>query len=361
MAVHGLNVVGAEHLETAGGKGANLWELIRLGFPVPPGFVVGADEYARFIDTFNLPSNDDIPEDTETFLENLRGQLLDTAFPEDLLQSLDTHLADFHGTHPSAVFAVRSSATAEDLADASFAGQHDTYYYVEHDQVSLMIRKCWASLWSESAFSYRQTQGIEHRTVHMAVVVQVMVLSETSGVTFTADPVSGSDSVIITESSWGMGAAIVDGRVTPDQYLVDKNTMRLTSLKISDKKFMVPPVLEDKASSRLVEVPANKRQLESLTDEQVEHIAALALKAEEYFGKPQDLEWAIENDRIFLLQSRPITIMDEADEEVPDGRWILFKPLIENFTGPLMPLTEDILGESRAIHEDHIRPGLYEL
>ncbi|MBL6691355.1 MAG: hypothetical protein ISP91_13275 [Pseudomonadales bacterium] len=346
MAVQGLDEVGAEHLESAGGKGANLGELIRQGFPVPPGFVVGADEYARFIDTLNLPSNDDIPEDTEAFLESLRGQLLDTALSEDLLSSIDKYLTTIHESHPDAVFAVRSSATAEDLADASFAGQHDTYYYVEPLQIALMLRKCRASLWSESAFSYRQTQGIEHRTVNMAVVVQVMVRSDVSGVTFTADPVSGSDSVIITESSWGMGAAIVDGRVTPDQFLVDKNTMRLTSLKISDKKFMVPPVLEDPSSSRLQEVPATRRSLESLTDEQVEHIAALALKAEEYFGKPQDLEWAIENDEIYLLQSRPITILGEADEDVPEGRWILFKPVIENFTDPLMPLTADILSKA---------------
>ncbi len=346
MAVLGLDVVGADSLESAGGKGANLGELIRQGFPVPPGFVIGADEYARFIEVLDLPANDDIPEDTESFLNDLRGQLLDTAFSEDLLSAIDQQLARVAESHPGAVFAVRSSATAEDLADASFAGQHDTYYYVEPDQVSLMIRKCWASLWSESAFSYRHTQGIEHRTVNMAVVVQVMVRSEVSGVTFTADPVSGSDSVIITESSWGMGAAIVDGRVTPDQFLVDKGSMRLTSLKISDKKFMVPPVLEDKSSSRLQEVPATQRRLESLTDDQVEEIAALAMKAEEYFGKPQDLEWAIENEQIYLLQSRPITIMGEADEDIPEGRWILFKPVIENFTDPLMPLTEDILAKA---------------
>lgn len=344
MAVLGLNEVGAEFLESAGGKGANLGELIRQGFPVPPGFVVGADEYAGFIDNIDLPANDDIPEDTESFLAGVREQLLDTELSAGLLESIDKHLTDIQSLHPEAVFAVRSSATAEDLADASFAGQHDTYYYVEPDQIALMVKKCWASLWSESAFSYRQTQGIEHRTVHMAVVVQVMVRSESSGVTFTADPVSGSESVIITESSWGMGAAIVDGRVTPDQFLVDKTTMRLTSLKISDKKFMVPPALEEGQSSRLQEVPATKRRLESLNDDQVETIAALALKAEEYFGKPQDLEWAIENNEVYLLQSRAITIMGEPDEDVPEGQWILFKPVIENFTDPFLPLSEDIMG-----------------
>ena len=241
------------------------------------------------------------------------------------------------------MYAVRSSATAEDLADASFAGQHDTYYYVAAESIGLMVKKCWASLWSNAAFSYRHTQGIEHRTVYMAVVVQEMVRSDVSGVTFTADPVSGNNSIIITESSWGMGAAIVDGRVSPDQYLVDKASNKLTSIKISDKKFMVPARLEPDQGARLVEVPANLRRMKSLTDEQVAEIAVLATRAEAHFGSPQDLEWAIQDGQLFLLQSRPITIMGSAEEDEPAGRYILFKPIAENFTDPLMPLTEDIL------------------
>ncbi len=344
MSLIGLDQISQEHLNTAGGKGANLGELIKQGFPVPPGFVVGAQEYAVFLDGLDIPANDDIPADTEAFLADIRTKILATPLNESLLDEIERHHEILAATRPSdLVYAVRSSATAEDLADASFAGQHDTYYYVTADSIGLMVKKCWASLWSNAAFSYRHTQGIEHRTVYMAVVVQEMVRSDVSGVTFTADPVSGNNSVIITESSWGMGAAIVDGRVSPDQYLVDKKSNRLTSIKISDKKFMVPARVEPERGARLVEVPANLRRMKSLTDEQVAEIAALATRAEAHFGSPQDLEWAIQDGQLFLLQSRPITIMGSAEEDEPVGRYILFKPIAENFTDPLMPLTEDIM------------------
>ena len=344
MSLIGLDQVSQEHLKTAGGKGANLGELIQQGFPVPPGFVVCAQEYAVFLDGFDIPANDDIPADTEAFLADIRTKILVAPLNESLRDEIKRHHEALTATRSSdLVYAVRSSATAEDLADASFAGQHDTYYYVTADSIGMMVKKCWASLWSDAAFSYRHTQGIEHRTVYMAVVVQEMVRSDVSGVTFTADPVSANNSVIITESSWGMGAAIVDGRVSPDQYLVDKKTNKLTSIKISDKKFMVPARLDPELETRLVEVPANLRRMQSLTEEQAAEIAMLANRAEAHFGSPQDLEWAIQDGQLFLLQSRPITIMGSAEEDNPAGRYILFKPIAENFTDPLMPLTEDIL------------------
>ena len=344
MSLIGLDQVSQEHLYAAGGKGVNLGELIKQGFPVPPGFIVAAQEYAVFLDGLDIPANDDIPADTEAFLADIRTKILATPLNQSLLDEIKRHHEILAVTRPSdLVYAVRSSATAEDLADASFAGQHDTYYYVAADRIGSMVKKCWASLWSNAAFSYRHTQGIEHRTVYMAVVVQEMVRSDVSGVTFTADPVSGNNSIIITESSWGMGAVIVDGRVSPDQYLVDKASNKLTSIKISDKKFMVPARLEPDQGARLVEVPANLRRMKSLTDEQVREIAVLATRAEAHFGSPQDLEWAIQDGQLFLLQSRPITIMGSAEEDEPAGRYILFKPIAENFTDPLMPLTEDIL------------------
>jgi len=344
MSLIGLNQIRQENLNTAGGKGANLGELIKQGFPVPPGFVVTAEEYAVLLGELDIPANDDIAADTDAFLTDIRTKILATPLNKSLVDEIKSHHEQLAIIRPSdMVYAVRSSATAEDLADASFAGQHDTYYYVAADSIGLMVKKCWASLWSSAAFSYRHTQGIEHRTVYMAVIVQEMARSDVSGVTFTADPVSGSDSVIITESSWGMGAAIVDGRVSPDQYRVDKKSNRLISVKISDKRFMVPARIEPEQESRLVEVPANLRSMDSLTNERVAEIAALATRAEAHFGSPQDLEWSIQDGEVFLLQSRPITIMGSAEEEEPNGRYILFKPVAENFTDPLTPLTENIL------------------
>jgi pyruvate,water dikinase len=139
-----------------------------------------------------------------------------------------------------------------------------------------------------------------------------------------------------------MGAAIVDGRVSPDQYIVHKKTNRLTSIRISDKKFMVPATISEGQKSRLIEVPATLRRKESLSDEQVEEISRLALKSEAHFGCAQDIEWSIAGDELFFLQSRPVTVMGAIEDDVPAGRYILFKPLVENFTDPLMPLTVDI-------------------
>ncbi len=344
MSIIKLDEVRKEDLQATGGKGANLGELIHQGFPVPPGFVVTVDAYAEFVDIDSLPTSDEIGDDKDSFCASIRYRIISTAIPKALEDQLRSHHEALQQARDEeVVYAVRSSATAEDLGDASFAGQHDTYYYVDLKNLSMMVKKCWASLWSDAAFSYRQSHGIEHRDVKMAVIVQEMIRSETSGVTFTADPVSGSKSVIITESSWGMGAAIVDGRVSPDQYIVDKTTGALTSSKIADKKFMVPPTLDQAEVSRLQEVPAHQRRIESLTLKQVGTIASWAAKSEAYFGSHQDIEWAFENDNFYMLQSRPITIMGEHDDHVPDGKYVLFKPVAENFTDPLLPLSQDIL------------------
>lgn len=346
MPIVALDQISRDQVHLAGGKGANLGELIANGFPVPPGFVVSAQEYAAFMTSFDIPLNDEMPVDSMSYLRGLRQRILDAELPEDLSTSIQSAHQDLLRQRSSdIVYAIRSSATAEDLGDASFAGQHDTYYYVTSAELDLMTKKCWASLWSDAAFSYRQSQGIEHRSVSMAVVVQEMVPSDISGVTFTADPVSGSESVIITESSWGMGAAIVDGRVSPDQYVVEKRRLRLTSIKISDKKFMVPASIEAGQHSRLLEVPPDLRNKETLDDAQIEQIAALAVKSEKHFGCAQDIEWAIHNGELFFLQSRPITVIGSQEPDIPPGSYVLFKPMAENFTDPLMPLSIDMLAD----------------
>ena len=344
MSIVTLDQVNKDQVDVAGGKGANLGELIASGFPVPPGFVVTADCYATFVSDFKLPANDDLPGDTAAWLSALRQRMLNTPLSPSLSIAIQqAHEALMTRRGKDILYAIRSSATAEDRADASFAGQHETYYYVEAPQLDTMIRKCWASLWSEEAFSYRQSQAIEHRSVRMAVVAQEMVRSDISGITFTADPVSGSDTVIVTESCWGMGAAIVDGRVSPDQYIVDKSNQKLTAIKISNKKFMVPASLAPNQTSRLQEVPAELKNKESLQEHHIERITALALQAEQHFGCPQDIEWAIHNDELFFLQSRPITVLGEQLPQVPPGRYVLFKSMAENFTDPLSPLTQDLL------------------
>ena len=212
-----------------------------------------------------------------------------------------------------------------------------------------MIKHCWASLFHPAAVSYRSTQGMDHASVWMAVIVQEMISSEISGVTFTADPVTGSRDTIVTESSWGMGAAIVDGRVTPDHFVVERASLscgdtpcKVRERRIADKRFMVPASLVGGTETRLQPVSHAMRYKETLSPHMLQVVSRWGLKAEAHFGNPQDVEWAIVGDEFFLLQSRPITAM--GSEEIGagiQGPYVIFKPLLENFSDPITPLTAD--------------------
>ena len=185
---------------------------------------------------------------------------------------------------------------------------------------------------------------MDHADVLMAVVVQEMIPSEISGVTFTANPVTGSPEEIVTESSWGMGAAIVDGRVTPDHYVFERKGLRLKEKRIAEKRFMVPSRLSEDTKTRLHEVPHDMRHKETLTAEQAGMVAQWAIKAEEHFGSPQDIEWALFDGSFYMLQSRPITVMGHEDITAGvEGQYVIFKPLVENFTAPFTPLSGDMV------------------
>jgi phosphohistidine swiveling domain-containing protein len=329
-----LDQVNRDQVAVAGGKGANLGELIQQGFPVPPGFVVTAAAYSGFVSDWDLTSQTP---------QQIQLQILAQPIDPDLGAELQAHHSKLaKKIHREFVYAVRSSATAEDLGDASFAGQHDTYYYVTADRLPEMVKQCWSSLWSEAACSYRESHGIAHHEVNMAVVVQLMVESDISGITFTANPISGNTDEILTEASWGMGAAIVDGRVSPDQYIFSRERNLITSKRIADKKFMVPATLQE-SGSRLMAVPAPLRRKETLSQSQVNTLIGWALQSHAYFGNPQDLEWAFHGEEFYILQSRPITTLRQTGDEIPDGEFVLFKPIAENFTDPLLPLSQDIL------------------
>ncbi|MFC1849790.1 PEP/pyruvate-binding domain-containing protein, partial [candidate division CSSED10-310 bacterium] len=242
---------------------------------------------------------------------------------------------------------VRSSATAEDLGDASFAGQHGTYYYVDQNHLLKMIRHCWASLWSPEAISYRNTHGIDHGSVFMAVVVQEMIKADVAGVTFTANPVTGNRDEIVIEASLGMGAAIVDGRVTPDHYVVHRGRMKLKEKRIAEKRVMVPPDQVPGSPERLLKVPYELQHKQTLSADTASTIATWAVKAEEHFGSPQDVEWALFDGNYYMLQSRPITVMGTSKiGRNVTGKRVLFKPMVENFTDPLTPLTADIVNRT---------------
>lgn len=342
-------------MAVAGGKGVNLGTLAGKGFPVPPGFVVSAEACRSFFRDIDLDQEvaqfSNTPPDTwenrcETVQRKIHAAGMDTALSKAILSA---HADLMASRKPGALCVVRSSATAEDLGEASFAGQHATYYYVDDTRLLPMIKHCWASLFHPAAVSYRSTQGMGHASVWMAVIVQEMIPSEISGVTFTADPLTGSRDTIVTESSWGMGAAIVDGRVTPDHYNVERWDLscgempcKVRERRIADKRFMVPAGLTQGTETRLQPVPHEMRYKETLSPRMIQVVSRWAMKAEEHFGKPQDVEWAIAGDDYFLLQSRPITAMGR--EEIAagiQGPYVIFKPLLENFTDPITPLTAD--------------------
>ena len=338
--------VSTADVAVAGGKAAHLGELAARGFPVPPGFIVTADVCRAFFDALALApliaglgaGGDPAPRCAELRRRIVEGTLGDTL----AAAILEAHASLLRRSGDGVLCAVRSSATAEDQEGASFAGQHGTYYYVDGARLLEMIRHCWASLFSLEAVSYRSTHGIDHASVAMAVVVQEMVPSDVSGVAFTANPLTGSRSEIVIESSWGMGAAIVDGRVTPDRYVLARDGLAIREQRTAEKRFMVLSRVEAGAGHRLVEVPHDRRRVQTLAAADVRTVAEWSLKCEKHFGAPQDVEWAFADGRFHLLQSRPITTLGR-DERVPEGAYLLFKPLAENFTDPLTPLTIDLL------------------
>jgi len=333
----------------AGGKAANLGEMMAHGFPVPPGFVVTAPACRRFLEALDLgPTLAGLSGASETEVEASRAatvsRIRQAAIPPSLEEAiLGAHRALRARFGEDLVCAVRSSATTEDLGSASFAGQHGTYYYVDADRLIPMIRSCWTSLWSREAVSYRTANGIDHATAYMAVVVQMMVPAEIAGVTFTLNPVTGARDEIIVESSWGMGAGIVDGRVTPDRYVLQRDGLALKERRIAQKRFRVSTTLRPDAVNRVVQVPAGQRHAETLSADLLDAIARWAIRAETTFGTPQDVEWAVSGGLIHVLQSRPVTVSGSREFGGSGGRrWVLFKPMYENLTEPVTPLTANL-------------------
>jgi pyruvate,water dikinase len=345
-----LDTVRRSDVATVGGKAANLGELLAAGFPVPQGFVLTASACERFFASIGLADYlaglDDLsPSEAAQRLATISSRIRMAELPPELEQEIlgaHAQLCARQGGERACV--VRSSATAEDLAEASFAGQHGTYYYVDRAQLLPMIRNCWASLWSEGAVSYRSTHGIAHASAAMAVIVQEMIPSQISGVVFTLNPVSGARDEIVIESSWGMGAGIVDGRVTPDRFVLERHGLRLREQRIAEKRVRVSTTLRKDAVGRVVAVPLEQQQAATLSLEEAREIARWALRAEERFGTPQDLEWASTDGRIHVLQSRPVTVAGRKEfcRNQRGGKYVLFKPLAENFTDPLTPLSASL-------------------
>jgi len=321
-----FNQIDKDDIPIVGGKGANLGELTQKGLDVPPGFCVTAKAYNYFIDSGDLGtkikeniSNLDVEDSIE--LQNASSKIQkfinETKIPEDLANEIISAyniLNDQIGIKNSEV-AVRSSATAEDLPEASFAGQQDTYLHISGEEELLShVRKCWASLWTARAIYYRENHGFDHFEVSLSAVVQKMVNSKKSGVMFTANPINNNIDEIMINASWGLGEAVVSGAVTPDEYIVNKKEKKIIEKHIAEKTVMVVKneqnvgTLEVNVGDYLGPEYINKQCLE---DDEIMLLTEYGLKIEQLYGSFQDIEWGFDEDtnKLYILQSRPITTL----------------------------------------------------
>jgi phosphohistidine swiveling domain-containing protein len=300
---------GAEDLALAGGKGANLGELVRHGFPVPAGFVVTTAAYATVLAATGLGAELDSMLDglneAEAAGASIRTLFKETVSEAKIPEGIRSEIAAAYTAMGGVPVAVRSSATAEDLPGAAFAGQQDTYLnVVGEDAVLRAVVDCWASLWTDRAISYRKRQGIDPHQVAIAVVVQEMVLADTAGVLFSANPVTGERSEIVVDASAGLGEAVVSGRVTPEHYVLDA-TGKIRAFTPGSHEVAIRAV----AGGGTQESSGTGSTRPVLSEEQLEELARLARQAEDLFRRPQDMEWAIADGRVHVLQARPMTAL----------------------------------------------------
>ncbi|MEM1599228.1 MAG: pyruvate, water dikinase [Sulfolobaceae archaeon] len=316
--------VGKDAVGIAGGKGANLGELVSIGIRVPPGFIITSKAFKYFLEYNNL--FDKIRDILLTYTNSEEAsekikQLIKTAkIPEDLsqkiLKSYD-ELSKKIGKEP--LVAVRSSATAEDIEQASFAGQQDTYLNVSRSELLDKVKEVWASLYNARAIEYRKRKNIDQLSVLMAVIVQKMVNARSAGVMFTLHPVTGDDRYILIESNWGLGESVVGGKVTPDEVLIEKATLQIVDKKISTKSIKIVYDLRTKKNIE-VKLTDEEANAMSITDEEAKELAKLAMKIEEHYKRHMDIEWAIDADlsfpdNIFIVQARPETFWSTKKRE----------------------------------------------
>jgi pyruvate,water dikinase len=316
----------------AGGKGANLGELTAAGMPVPDGFVVGAPTYARYVDETGLRQRiaerlrDLDVDDTaalEATAEDVRAMIETQAVPPRIRRSIADAYAELGGGEGHPPVAVRSSATAEDTASASFAGMNETFLNVRSESAVVdSVRRCWASLFGARTIFYRAKRGLDQAGMDIAVVVQRQLASTRAGVMFTVDPSSGRDDRLVIEGAFGLGEAVVSGSVSPDRYVVEKQSLRILAREVRHKELVVEGVPE--AGGTIVrEAKPDEATAASLSDDEVRELAELGRRIEQHYGAPQDTEWAYDPEgRAWILQSRPVTTLGGATAHA-DGRVLL--------------------------------------
>lgn len=338
-----LDVLGRDDLSLAGGKAANLGELLRTALPVPPGFCVTTAAYGRMAERAELgPLLEELASVTPGEVERLaaladaiRQRLLAAPISDDIALPIREAVA---ALGPSLPVAVRSSATAGDLPFASFAGQQDTYLNIVGAEAVLdAVRRCWASLWTERAVVYRARIGIDQQTVRLAVVVQSLVDAAVAGVLFTANPVTGRRGQIVIDASPGLGEAVVSGAVNPDHFVLDAATGEILERRLGDKRMAILPAPD--GGLRRVETDAGAAAC--LSDQYLRTLARLGQRVETHFSAPQDLEFALDHGgKFWLTQARPITTLFPLPDTVPsDPRDLRVYFNFNVFQGVFRPFT----------------------
>ncbi len=320
--------INKDSIPLVGGKGANLGEMFNIGLPIPPGFVVTTTAFKEFLEQTGLGEkinallkNIDI-EDYDSLKkasEEIQKAIIAAPMPKEIEDEIirayeqlslfeeEHHLLILPKKHKKEVLvAVRSSATAEDLGGASFAGQQATYLNIKgKDKLIEAVKKDWASLYTARAIYYREKEGFDHSKVLIAVVVQKMVQSDISGIMFTANPVTNNLDEITIEAGFGLGEALVSGEVNPDLYIVDKKTMTIKHKEIHKQDIMI--VRDENGTTKTVEVPEHLKEVQKMDDDLIIELAKYGLTIERHYGKPMDIEWAVEKGKIYIVQARPIT------------------------------------------------------
>ena len=337
-------------LAAVGGKGASLARLYAAGLPVPNGFSVTTEAYWKFVSENDLQkvirealAAIDISRPTtyETASNLIRERFLAGQIPPDIASEAINAYAALPGQDPAV--AVRSSATAEDLPEASFAGQQETYLNVNRPAAVLdAIKKCWASLWTARAIGYRARQGIDPDQVALAVIVQLLVPAEAAGILFTANPVNGKRDQIVINAAWGLGEAVVGGSVTPDTLIVDKSNGQIIERQIADKQVMT---IQVNGGTQEQPVPESLKQVPVLDHEAAAELNNFAIQIERLYDRPMDIEWALADGELYIVQARPITALptpqtpETFEWHLPDPKGQYMRAsIVELLPDPLSPL-----------------------
>lgn len=355
-----------DDIPLVGGKGANLGEMVNNGFPVPPGFCVSAQTYFRFVEETNIQSqileiinsldHEDIVELNQAS-KKIKDLIISQKVPEDIekairnaYETLGEKKTGWLVTKQDEWVAVRSSATAEDLPEASFAGQQETFLNIKGgSQVVDKVKRCWASLFTPRAIYYRHKNNFKTEEVGLCAIVQKMVSSDVAGIMFTVDP-TGDDTKLVIDAAYGLGESVVSGSLTPDHYVVDKATMTIADKKVITQEWKLERVPLG-IGNKKTEIDQETGSKQKFSDDQILGLAEIGKEIETYYGSPQDIEWALEGDSIYIVQSRPVTALEKMQEAKEVGKDIEIDESEEFLRGfPASPGV--VAGKAKVILDD---------